>query len=200
MGCLLGFDSIAAEMKDADLAALAEKIGRVEGMPVVTDPGVIKPAAFLTEVLTKRLPNPAIPDTPQRIATDTSQKLGIRFGETIRSYAESSKLDTKNLRLTPLVIAAWCRYLMGLDDEGRPFAPSPDPLLAGLQKELAGISLGDPASAKGKLQVVLSNEKIFGINLYGVGLGERIEGYLAELLEGKGAVRKTLHKYIGEVV
>ena len=27
-----------------------------------------------------------MPDTPQRIATDTSQKVGIRFGETIKSY------------------------------------------------------------------------------------------------------------------
>ena len=27
-----------------------------------------------------------MPDAPQRIATDTSQKVGIRFGETIKSY------------------------------------------------------------------------------------------------------------------
>ena len=27
-----------------------------------------------------------MPDAPQRIATDTSQKLAIRFGETIKAY------------------------------------------------------------------------------------------------------------------
>jgi mannitol-1-phosphate/altronate dehydrogenase len=31
--------------------------------------------------LEERFPNGNLPDTPQRIATDTSQKVGIRFGE-----------------------------------------------------------------------------------------------------------------------
>ena len=31
----------------------------------------------------------------QRIATDTSQKLAIRFGETIKAYAASDELDVK---------------------------------------------------------------------------------------------------------
>ena len=42
-------------------------------------PGVIDPQAFLREVLTQRLPNPFMPDTPQRIATDTSQKIAGAF-------------------------------------------------------------------------------------------------------------------------
>jgi fructuronate reductase len=195
-GCLLGYTSIAAEMKDRDLAALAKKIGLVEGMPVVTDPGIIKPAAFIGEVLEKRFPNPNIPDTPQRIATDTSQKLGIRFGETIKLYAARPDLDTQKLVLIPLVIAAWCRYLIGVDDEGKPFTPSPDPLLASLQETLKGVTLGNPATAAGKLKPILSNQKIFSVNLYEVGLGERIEGYFAELLAGPGALRKALQKYL----
>jgi fructuronate reductase len=196
-GCLLGYTSIAAEMGDPDLAALARRIGYDEGMPVVSDPRIIKPADFLDEVLTKRLPNPNIPDTPQRIATDTSQKLGIRFGETIKLYAARDDLDVQKLVLIPLVIAAWCRYLLGLDDEGNPFNPSPDPLLAGLQGELAGIRLGEPAAAAGKLKGILSNSKIFAVDLYKAGLGGRIESYFAEFLAGKGAVRKTLRKYAG---
>jgi fructuronate reductase len=201
-GCLLGYTSIAGEMKDRDLALLVKKIGYDEGMPVVTDPGIIKPAEFIAEVLEKRFPNPNIPDTPQRIATDTSQKLGIRFGETIKLYAKSGNLDTSNLVLIPLVIAAWCRYLLGLDDQGAPFKPSPDPQLEDLQRILEGVSLGKPESAAGKLRPILSNPKIFAVNLYEAGTGEpgglgsRIEGYFAELIEGKGAVRKTLQKYL----
>jgi fructuronate reductase len=198
LGCLLGDTSIAAEMKDADLAVLVKKIGYDEGMPVVTNPGIIDPKAFLAEVLEKRLPNANIPDTPQRIATDTSQKVGIRFGVTIRLYAENPGLGAARLRLIPLVIASWCRYLLGLDDQGRPFTPSPDPLLAELQGKLAGVSLGQPASGAGKLRPILSNEKIFGIDLYKAGLGERIEGYFAELLAGPGAVRSTIKKYLEE--
>jgi fructuronate reductase len=195
-GCLLGYRSIAGEMGDPDLAALARKIGYDEGMPVVADPGVINPKDFIDEALTRRLPNPNIPDTPQRIATDSSQKLGIRFGETIKLYAARDDLDIRRLTLIPLAIAAWCRYLLGLDDEGKPFDPSPDPLLPGLRAELEGVTLGQPATASGKLRNILSNSKIFALDLYRAGLGERIESYFAELLAGPGAVRKTLHKYV----
>jgi fructuronate reductase len=199
-GCLLGYQSIAAEMADPDLAALARKIGRGEGMPVVADPRIISPADFIEEVLTKRLPNAHIPDTPQRIAADTSQKMGIRFGETIKLYAAREDLDIQKLTLIPLVIAAWCRYLLGLDDEGGPLTPSPDPLLPDLQAELAGIKLGAPGTAAGKLRNILSNRRIFAVNLYEAGLGERIESLFAELLEGKGAVRKTLHRCAGRQI
>ena len=77
-GCLLGYKTIHDEMEDADLKKLVYDLGNKEGMPVVTDPRVLSPADFLDAVLTKRLPNPFMPDTPQRIATDTSQKIPIR--------------------------------------------------------------------------------------------------------------------------
>lgn len=44
-------------------------------MPVVVNPGILNPEDFIKEVVEVRLPNPYIPDTPQRIASDTSQKL-----------------------------------------------------------------------------------------------------------------------------
>ena len=43
-------------------------------------------AAAIDEVMEQRLPNPFMPDAPQRIATDTSQKVGIRFGEKYSEY------------------------------------------------------------------------------------------------------------------
>jgi fructuronate reductase len=195
-GCLLGYTSIAAEMADEDLSRLVNGIAYNEGMPVVSDPGIIKPESFVKEVLTVRFPNPNIPDTPQRIATDTSQKLGIRFGETIKLYLSRAELDVGKLVLIPLTIAAWCRYLLGLDDVGVKFDVSPDPLLPVLRESLAGVELGKPETAKGKLRPVLSNEKIFAVNLYEAGLAEKIEAYFEELLAGKGAVRNTLRKYL----
>lgn len=195
-GCLLDYTSIAAEMKDADLVKLVETIGYQEGMPVVADPGILNPTDFLHEVLTVRLPNPYIPDTPQRIATDTSQKLGIRYGETIKLYRASKTLDVANLHCIPFAIAAWCRYLLGVDDNGATFVPSADPLLAELQEILAGVTLGNPDSGNGKLQSILSNTRIFGMDLYADGLGKQIETYFSAMLAGKGAVRDTLHNLI----
>jgi fructuronate reductase len=196
-GCLLSYRSIADEMGDPDLSALAEKLGRGEGMPVLEDPLIIRPSDFMDDLLNKRLPNANIPDTPQRIATDTSQKLGIRFGETIKLYAARKDLGTARLVLIPLVIAAWCRYLLGLDDEGRAFTPSPDPLLEELRRELEGVRLGEPATASGRLRGILSRPAIFSLDLYEAGLGGRIESYFTEFLAGPGAVRKTLRKYLG---
>ena len=106
-GCVLGYPSIAAEMHDPALAELVRRIGYDEGLPVVTDPGILRPEAFLHEVLTERFPNPFIPDTPQRIATDTSQKIAIRFGETIKAYMASDTLRAADLVGIPLALAGW---------------------------------------------------------------------------------------------
>ncbi|MBO7632329.1 MAG: mannitol dehydrogenase family protein, partial [Lachnospiraceae bacterium] len=112
-GCMLGYTKISEEMKDIELVNLITKMGYNEAMPVVVDPGIIQPKQFISDVLTKRLPNPFMPDAPQRIATDTSQKIPIRFGETIKAYRRSSELDTSSLILIPLVLAGYLRYLQG---------------------------------------------------------------------------------------
>ena len=100
-------------MKDADLVKLVEIIGYKEGLPVVTDPGILSPKKFIDEVLQIRVPNPFMPDTPQRIACDTSQKLSIRFGETIKEYMARPELDEVPPKFIPMVQAGWCRYLLG---------------------------------------------------------------------------------------
>jgi len=195
-GCLLGYTRISDEMKNPDLVKLVEGIGYREGLPVVTDPGIISPGEFIDTVINVRLPNPFMPDAPQRIAMDTSQKVGIRFGGTIRAYAENPGLSPESLTLIPLVLAAWLRYLLGIDDEGRPFAVSPDPMYDALAARLSGIGLGQKGPFRAALEPVLSDGKIFGVNLYEAGLGDRIGAYFAELLEGPGAVAKTLNKYV----
>ena len=195
-GCLLGYTLIADEMKDEDLRRLVETIGYKEGLPVVTDPGILSPKAFIDEVLTQRLPNPFMPDTPQRIATDTSQKIPIRFGETIKSYAADSRRDPASLIGIPLALAGWIRYLAGVDDEGREMALSADPMLDELRQALAGVKLGDPASCEGKLAPILKNPVLFGVDLYAVGLGDKVEQLVREELQGPGAVRATLRKHL----
>lgn len=195
-GCLLNHTLIADEMKDAELKKLVERIGYDEGLPVVVDPKIIQPKAFIDEVLNVRIPNPFMPDTPQRIATDTSQKLAIRFGETIKAYRASDCLNVSDLKLIPLTLAGWCRYLLAVDDNGEKFELSSDPMLGMVMPYLEGVTLGESMDYHEKLQPILSNEKIFGVNLYEVGLGEIIEGYFAELVSGKGAIRNTLKKHL----
>ena len=186
---------ISAEMADEDIRGLITKMGYVEAMPVVVDPGVLKPADFIGAVLNRRLPNPFMPDAPQRIATDTSQKLSIRFGETIKAYKERG-LDMDNLVLIPLVLAGYARYIKGIDDEGKAFEPSPDPLLAELSAIVAPLEVKEGPQDFSCLKALYTRKDVFGVDLYEAGLGEKIEAMVAELYAGPGAVRKTLHKYV----
>lgn len=195
-GCLLGHTAIYEEMKDEQLKKMAEKIGYDEGLPVVINPGIIDPEDFLREVLEVRLPNPFVPDTPQRIATDTSQKLAIRFGETIKAYQNSDSLNATDLKVIPLVFAGWIRYLLAIDDEGNSFELSPDPLNEHLKKMVDGINLGDKGPFDEKLKSLLSDASIFGVDLFEVGLANKVLGYFEELLQGPGAIRATLKKYL----
>ena len=197
-GCLLSYTKISSEMKDPDLRRLVEIIGYREGLPVVVDPGIINPRNFIDEVLNIRIPNPFMPDTPQRIATDTSRKLSIRFGETIKAYLRSGTLDIKDLKFIPLVLAGWCRYLLGVDDGGSPFEVSPDPLYESLKSRLAGVKLGQKGPFHEVLEPILSDEEIFGVDLYGAGLGGLVEKDFCELVSGPGAVRSALKKHLSE--
>ena len=249
-GCLLGYQRISDEMRDPLLRALAERIGRNDGLPVVVDPGILSPEKFLDEVLNERFPNPFIPDTPQRIASDTSKKIGIRFGHTLRAYTEREDLQAADLVAIPLAIAAWCRYLLGVDDEGRPFEPSPDPMLGELRRRLASPSdqAGSAAETADEVpnvratfandalfgttpnvreipandalfgttpnvratfandalfgttpnvRAVLTDSELFGVDLYAAGLGGKIEKMFFDMLNGPGAVRRTLERELG---
>lgn len=193
-GCLLGYHFISDEMKDEALYRMVHEICLTEGMPVVIDSGIISAEDFVNEVLTDRLINPFIPDTPQRIATDTSQKLAIRFGRTINEYQSKGQAD--QLRIIPLVLAGWLRYLIGVDDNGDAFSCSPDPMLTVLQQKLTGLSLGMESLPTNAICELLADTAIFGCDLYECGLADLVVTYWSEMMTGPGAVRTTLHKYL----
>ena len=189
-GCLLNYPSIASEMANPLLVKLVNGIG-AEGMKVVVDPKIIKPADFLKEVLEERLPNKAIPDTPWRIATDTSQKIPVRYGETIKAYLKDDKLDLGSLKYIPLAIAGWLRYLLGVNDKLEAMELSSDPMLNDLKQALSQVKIGDKAV---DLNSILSNKEIFGTDLTKTPLKVKIENYFLSLIAGEGAVLATLTK------
>ena len=199
-GCLMGYEKICDEMKDPTLRKLVEGIGYKEGLPVVTDPGVINPKEFIDNVINVRLANPFKPDTPQRIVTDTSQKLAIRFGETIKAYRDSDELDVADLKLIPLVFAGWARYLTGVYDNGEPMDRSSDPILPLTGTREEGLKPEEAADIEGMLRPMLSDEEAFGVNLYEVGMADQVVKYFKEMITHKGAVRDTLDKYVNEIM
>ena len=192
-GCLLGYTLICKEMQDEDIVKLVKRLGYVEGLPVVVDPKILSPKAFIDEVVNERLPNVFMPDDPRRIATDTSQKVGIRFGETVKSYVATGR-DLNELVALPLAIAGWLRYLLAVNDAGEAMEVSSDPLKDELKAKLQGIVWNDPASYAGQIRPILANTSIFGSDLTATPLADKIEGYFKKLLAGPGAARKLLQE------
>ena len=191
LGCLLGYEKISEMMTDPDIVSLVRGVGEVEGLPVVDKPQGLDPVKFLDEVISKRLPNPGLPDSPQRIASDTSQKIGIRFGQTIARHAEAG--NAEQLRWIPFAIASWLRYLMSTDDQGNSMERSPDPLLDTLDQRLALIDPANPESLGDILLPLLSDSSIFHVDLVSAGLAPAILSNFAAMLAGPGSVRSTLH-------
>lgn len=197
-GCLLGYTLISDEMKDPALKKLVEGIGRIEGLPVVADPGIIDPNEFLDAVINVRLPNPFMPDTPQRIATDTSQKLAVRFGETIKAYLRMDGAKVKRLKFIPLVFAGWLRYLTGIDDHGNEFSLSPDPMLGALCPIVKSVKPGDIERTKQILKPILSNAALWGVDLIEIGVSDTVCGYFESMLSGPGAAYSTLTEAVSD--
>ncbi len=196
LGVALGYDLFARMLNtDADMMQMARMVAYDEGLPVVPDPGIISPQKFVDELFYDRFPNEYLGDTNLRLAVDVSQMVGIRFGETIKAYVAKYG-DASRLKAIPLGIAGWLRYMLAVDDEGREYELAPDPMKEEIQEQLKGIVVGQPETFTDQLRAILSNERIFYVNIYETGLGEKIETMFREMLAGPGAVRATVHKYI----
>ena len=181
-GMLLDIPTIAQCMKNQGLVSLIKKAAS-EALPTVEDPGIIRPLDFLNEVINERFPNPFIPDAPARIACDTSQKVPVRFGETLKVYAEQG-FNFHDLDAIPLFIALWMRYRTGVNDQGDKIILSPDPRCPESILKLEGIGF----DVSFDFEPILTDQSIFGVNLYEVGLAEKIIQYFNKLNKQPGVV------------
>jgi fructuronate reductase len=174
---------------------MARMVAYDEGLPVVADPGILSPQAFVDELFNDRFPNEYLGDTNLRLAVDVSQMVGIRFGETVKAYVKKFG-DASRLTAIPLGIAGWLRYMLAVDDEGNKFELAPDPMNEEITEQLGDIVIGKPETFKDQLKPILSNERLFFTDLYKDGVGEKIEDMFREMIAGPGAVKATIHKYV----
>ena len=196
VGVVLGEELYAKMLNtNPDMMKMARMVAYDEGLPMVEDPRILSPKAFTDELFTDRFPNEYLGDTNLRLATDTSQGVGVRFGETIKAYMKKYG-SAERLTAIPLGIAGWLRYMLGVDDMGNTYELAPDPMVPEIQAALSSVVFGDPSSLTDQLHPILSNEKVFFIDLYKAGLGEKIEGMFREMIAGKGSTKATIHKYM----
>lgn len=198
LGVVLGYDLFAHMLNtDVDMMKMARMVAYDEGLPIVQDPGILSPQAFVDELFNDRFPNEYLGDTNLRLAVDVSQMVGIRFGETIKAYTAKYG-DTSRLTALPLGIAGWLRYMLAVDDAGNTYELAPDPMNEEIQEQLKDIVVGRPETFTDQLKPILSNERMFFIDLYRAGVGEKIETMFREMIAGPGSVKATVHKYTTE--
>ena len=196
LGVVLGYDLFAHMLNtNEDMMKMARMVAYDEGLPVVADPKILSPQAFVDELFNDRFPNEYLGDTNLRLAVDVSQLVGIRFGETVKAYVERFG-DASALTAIPLGIAGWLRYMLAIDDKGKVYELAPDPMNEEIQDQLSDIVIGKPETLKDQLKPILSNERLFFTDLYKAGVGEKIEDMFREMIAGTGAVQATIHKYV----
>ena len=197
VGVVLGYNLFAHMLNtNEDMINMARMVAYDEGLPVAPNPGILSPQAFTDELFNDRFPNEYLGDTNLRLAVDVSQMVGIRFGETIKAYVAKYG-DASRLTAIPLGIAGWLRYMLAIDDAGQKYELAPDPMNEELQEQLKDIVIGHPETLTGQLRPILSNERLFFTDLYKDGVGEKVENMFREMIAGPGAVKATIHKYVG---
>jgi len=155
LGYLAGRETIAEAVADEALRGFVQRLWHDEIIPVVPAPPGVDLARYAADLLV-RYENPAIRHRTWQIAMDGSQKLPQRILSTVRERLRSG-LPVARLAL---VVAAWIRYVGGVDEAGRPIDVR-DPLAASLKGALAAVG----EDADHRVAAALGFEAIFGADL-----------------------------------
>ncbi|HEX8165951.1 MAG TPA: mannitol dehydrogenase family protein [Beijerinckiaceae bacterium] len=126
LGYLAGYETVSDTVADPAFARLIRRLMDEEVTPTLTLP----PGADLSgykSSLVERFANPALKHRTWQIAMDGSQKLPQRLLGTIRDRLDAGA----PIERLALGVAAWMRYVLGIDEAGRPIDVR-DPLAARL--------------------------------------------------------------------
>ncbi|HEY4624607.1 MAG TPA: mannitol dehydrogenase family protein [Blastococcus sp.] len=143
LGSLAGHSSIDRVMADPVFARYIELMMDVEVTPLLPPPDGIDLAGYKRTLL-ERFANPAIADQLSRLCRRGSTKMPHHL---LPSLREALAGDRPHGLLT-LAVAAWFRYLRGVDADGHPLAID-DPR-AELLQQLARDGDGDPRPLLGE--------------------------------------------------
>ncbi|WP_404546307.1 MULTISPECIES: mannitol dehydrogenase family protein [unclassified Bradyrhizobium] len=151
LGYLSGYETIADTMQDPHFARLAAQVME-EAAVTLTMPSGTDLAAYRASLL-KRFANPALHHRTWQIAMDGSQKLPQRLlGAMQDRLARGLPIATH-----ALAVAAWMRYVSGVDEQGRPIDVR-DPFAA----EFAALAREAGPVAERLAPALLGVAKVFG--------------------------------------
>ena len=155
LGFLAGHEFMWQVMTEPRFVRLAERLLNREMAPTLRVPTSVDTAQY-RRTLVDRLRNPAVQHRTQQIATDGSRKIGQRF---LAPLTERLALGESSPVLA-LGVAAWMRYVSGVDEAGRPIAVE-DPLSA----QLLAIGVRSDGRADDLVDGYLGLEAVFPASL-----------------------------------
>ena len=152
LGYLAGHETISDTVADDVFRAYIVALWRDEIIPAVPPPRGVDLQGYAAELLA-RFANPAVRHRTWQIAMDGSQKLPQRLLSTIRERLSRGQ----PIGRLAIAVAAWIRYVGGVDEAGRPIDVR-DPLAAQMLDALANAG-PDPAR---RVAAILGLETVFG--------------------------------------
>lgn len=153
LGYLAGYQHINDCMQDDSYVITARHLMLNEQAPTLSTKGV--DLAAYADSLINRYRNAALKHRTWQIAMDGTQKLPQRMLDSVRYHlTHGSDFDC-----LALGIAAWMRYVGGVDEQGRAIEVS-DPLLDQIQILVNQSQQGEP-----RVKALLSLEAVFGKDL-----------------------------------
>ena len=138
LGYLAGFETISAAVADPAFARFARGLMDEEVTPTLIAHGLTDLASYKRKLF-ERFQNPRLRHRTWQIAMDGTQKLPQRTLSVIKERLDAGA----SIRRLALVVAAWMRYVAGVDEQGRAIDVR-DPLAAKLAT-IAEAAGGDPA-------------------------------------------------------
>ncbi|HEX5789352.1 MAG TPA: mannitol dehydrogenase family protein, partial [Woeseiaceae bacterium] len=174
LGYLAGHAFVHEVMADAVLARFVERMMVDEISPVTPAPEGMAHDDYIPALL-ERFANPALRHRTWQIAMDGSEKLPQRLVESLRLQ----RARGGSVRALALAVAAWMRYVTGVDDAGRKIEVS-DPRA----REFAAIAADCRGDAAAIVDRLLAVDAIFGDDLpYDTALRTLLTGHLRSLSE-----------------
>ena len=155
LGYLAGHETIVDTVSDAPFAGFVRRLWRDEVIPLLPAPPGMDLGRYADDLLA-RYSNPAVRHRTWQIAMDGSQKLPQRLLSTIRDARRAGR----PIPCLSLAVAAWIRYVGGLDEAGRAIDVR-DPMAARLRDVLATAG-PDPATL---VRAIVGEQAVFGADL-----------------------------------